>query len=649
MDLSINPKHDLTKKPETLEVIPENIPESLKALTNWVLWRWEKGKNGWTKIPRKVDGHPASSTNPETWTTFKTAHGNYKLQDREWDGIGVVLPHGITGTDLDDCRDIATGELSGQAPFFLRLLDTYTEASPSGTGTKSFSIGHLSDKLRKISHGQGVELYAGDSGRYFTVTGHQIGARTELTDGREPLRLIQSVLTEVEKPQKPSGSDDLATAIECLSFLKEDFFEEYTEWAKVGMAMKSVEDSEASFEAWNEWSSQASNYDGEDGCRSKWDSFERVDGRTVTIASLKFLARERGWNPEKFRTGSISGSELWDKVISREYLIEDILVKGEPCVIGGASKSLKTTIAMDMAVSLATGTPFLGRFEVPRKQPVLFISGESGEGTTQESMIACAMARGLSKADMGLLRIAFRLPKLDDAVQVADLVEEMLSGANHLVIVDPLYRSLRVGDGASNIYSMGERLEQIAEQIHRAKITPLLCHHFKKQGNTWGEPPELEDLSQSGVAEFGRQFLLLKRNEAYKMDGHHSLWFKWGGSAGHQGMGVIEAHTGTRKTGIQWDVILRNVEEWELHKQQAKNESKAAAEAELEDAILGILAEDGDSITREIRERSGRRESDVRTTLQRLEDLEQIQRTKGKGREIVWSLIDQTPDGSNLA
>jgi hypothetical protein len=43
-----------------------------------------------------------------------------------------------------------------------------------------------------------------------------------------------------------------------------------------------------------------------------------------------------------------------------EYLIDRVLVSGQPCIIGGAKKSLKTSILIDLAISLATGHKFLG-------------------------------------------------------------------------------------------------------------------------------------------------------------------------------------------------------------------------------------------------------------------------------------------------
>src|SRR5205807_8707221 len=57
------------------------------------------------------------------------------------------------------------------------------------------------------------------------------------------------------------------------------------------------------------------------------------------------------------------------------WLVEQILVENQLCTIGGPPKSLKTSIAIDLAISLGSGTPFLGRWKVPEKRKVAIISG----------------------------------------------------------------------------------------------------------------------------------------------------------------------------------------------------------------------------------------------------------------------------------
>jgi putative DNA primase/helicase len=86
-------------------------------------------------------------------------------------GIGFVLTKesGIVGIDLDACRDPETGAFEGWAIEVMRLIKSYWEVSPSGTGIKGCAYGEKPGPNCKRNQ---VEAY--DSGRFFTMTGQHI-------------------------------------------------------------------------------------------------------------------------------------------------------------------------------------------------------------------------------------------------------------------------------------------------------------------------------------------------------------------------------------------------------------------------------------------------------------------------------------------
>ena len=78
------PPHD-----PVLSVRPDRIPAELRAVRQWVLWRLERPKDKWTKVPYQIGGRKAASTRPETWDTFAAVVAEYERG--MYDGIGFVL------------------------------------------------------------------------------------------------------------------------------------------------------------------------------------------------------------------------------------------------------------------------------------------------------------------------------------------------------------------------------------------------------------------------------------------------------------------------------------------------------------------------------------------------------------------------------
>lgn len=135
------------------------IPEEMRLRDRWIRHR--------NKRPVTVAGASASSTDPDTWSSFKSAQAS-----AVGDGLGFVLNgDGIVCVDLDDCLD---GERL--APWAERVLSrvpaTYVEVSPSGRGLHVWGIGSVArGRIIETPDGGRLEIYG--AGRYLTVTGHR--------------------------------------------------------------------------------------------------------------------------------------------------------------------------------------------------------------------------------------------------------------------------------------------------------------------------------------------------------------------------------------------------------------------------------------------------------------------------------------------
>lgn len=147
--------------------------EKIKNMPVWLLWKKEIRNDRPTKVPYQTLTKFASSTDPATWSTFNSLKEKYfKDSDTTGEkGIGIVFEDtaNIIGIDFDHC--IVDGVLHPDVATFVKLANTYTECSPSGTGLhllfqKTSKIELLANKHHFDTYA--IEIYT--TGRYFTFT-----------------------------------------------------------------------------------------------------------------------------------------------------------------------------------------------------------------------------------------------------------------------------------------------------------------------------------------------------------------------------------------------------------------------------------------------------------------------------------------------
>ena len=290
-------KSDATR-PARLEVIAENIPERLRKLRRWVVWRWHRRKGKWDKPPLQTNGAFASVDDSSTWCSFDDAKAAF--QSGQFDGIGFVLGYVVdedvtyVGVDLDNCRDPQTGEIQDWGAAHLAVLNTYAEVSPSGEGVKALAIGTLPGPDRNESARLGVEMYRGN--RYFTVTGHRLtNTPVEIHERTAELaELYYQLFGETKKGshtrRASSGPDDRELALAALTGLKTSLAIGYWDWLRVGMALYAVSDDAEMLRAWDNWSQHGSDKYQPDVCARKWKSFGKKSGLDVHFVNLSPVA-----------------------------------------------------------------------------------------------------------------------------------------------------------------------------------------------------------------------------------------------------------------------------------------------------------------------------------------------------------------------
>lgn len=189
-----------------------------------------------------------------------------------------------------------------------------------------------------------------------------------------------------------------------------------------------------------------------------------------------------------------------------KWLIENIWTASSHGIIGGEPKTQKTTIAIALALSVASGVDFLGdpRYPVGQSGPVLMVQEENAPWMMQDRMRKMAALMGLiskkqahvRKSGVGALgkqSVELDFPhdlplrllnnygydlSLEEHRDMLEAEVQELKPA--LVILDPLYLILGDAD-ENNSSSLRPYLKWVMQLRYEYDCAVAIIHHFRKQ------------------------------------------------------------------------------------------------------------------------------------------------------------------------
>lgn len=178
----------------------DSIPPELKALPQWVCWKYLKpAKDGdkWRKVPFQVTGTTASTTDFQTWNTFEAARRAY--ESGGYAGVGFVFSEDdpYVGIDLDG---VLENGFRDEAQKWVWEFASYTEVSVSLKGLHIIAKGKLPENAAKKV--EPFEAY--DTGRYFTVTGDTWEGMGEIREAQAVVDELQAHMVSLQK-SKPKA------------------------------------------------------------------------------------------------------------------------------------------------------------------------------------------------------------------------------------------------------------------------------------------------------------------------------------------------------------------------------------------------------------------------------------------------------------
>ncbi|MBM4026761.1 MAG: hypothetical protein FJ280_15355 [Planctomycetes bacterium] len=161
------------------------------------------------------------------------------------------------------------------------------------------------------------------------------------------------------------------------------------------------------------------------------------------------------------------------------WLIEGLWTAAAVGVIGGQPKSGKTTLALDMAVSVASASPCLGTFSAYTPGPVLLYAAEESAAMLRCRLQTITSLRGLDFDHLDVRVIvtnSLRLDRGDDQVRL-DATVSLHRPA--LLILDPLIRIHMADENASG--DIAALLGYLRALQRKCGTAIALVHHVKKQ------------------------------------------------------------------------------------------------------------------------------------------------------------------------
>lgn len=174
--------------------------------------------------------------------------------------------------------------------------------------------------------------------------------------------------------------------------------------------------------------------------------------------------------------------ELREQSQNTKWLVKHVVPTESVGLLFGASGTFKSFIAIDMALHIAHGLPWLGRKS--KQGPVLIVAAEGGTGLWPR-IVAWHRERRLPWKDAPVYVVPMAVNLRDDAILVREAVAAAINVVPLLVVVDTLSQTF-VGE-ENSAQEVGEYLRELGLQFRACwQCAVLVVHH---SGHTATERP----------------------------------------------------------------------------------------------------------------------------------------------------------------
>lgn len=158
-----------------------------------------------------------------------------------------------------------------------------------------------------------------------------------------------------------------------------------------------------------------------------------------------------------------------------EWQVQNLLIRGQTCVIVGDSQSGKTFCALDLAACIATGRDFM---RLPTKKgAVLYLAAEGGSGLVKRVTALITRYPDLPVSDLKFWRLPVELSNTKASIvgRARQLVKEV-----GLIVIDTLSQTFQIDGDENSSADMTEYVKAASYIAQELGCPVLIVHHCGK-------------------------------------------------------------------------------------------------------------------------------------------------------------------------
>jgi AAA domain len=189
---------------------------------------------------------------------------------------------------------------------------------------------------------------------------------------------------------------------------------------------------------------------------------------------------KRTTSPDGEALPFVRAADLVDADETRRWLVSSLWARAAVGILGGAPKCCKSWLALDLAVSVASRTPALGRFAVEDPGPVLLYMAEDAAAVVKARLNGLCHHRGLRLDALPINVITAPSVRIDRRADQDRLARTVSRAAPRLLVLDPFVRLHRVDENdAGQVSAILGYLRALQRDLD---VAVLVVHHARKNG-----------------------------------------------------------------------------------------------------------------------------------------------------------------------